>query len=210
MWVPSDTVWRPAVSGFSKVCRPVIWMTESVSWWGSVSLPASDVWPTGAKYRIESVASRPSMCCMWAYWGFASSKSTSSTRGWYLLAWTWQRRRTGPGIDSQLSNESPLRDRRLYAKSFSCDATFVAVYNKNPIECYTSLVLAPIVNRAVLWMLQLVWCTVVSLTRPMSSWVIRYWSAIPSFVRYSFSSLDKNEIPPLECTYAGIPITANS
>ena len=91
-----------------------------------------------AKSRIETITSRSSVCRMWAYWGFASSKSISSTRSSYLPARTWRRSRTGSGTDSQLGNECPLGDRRWYAKSLSWGMTVVAVHSKDLIECSTS------------------------------------------------------------------------
>ena len=58
-----------------------------------------------AKSLIETVDWRPLVNLMCAYWGFASSNSTLSTNGLYLLAQTWRRKRTGPSIDNQVGKE---------------------------------------------------------------------------------------------------------
>ena len=71
---------------------------------------------------------------MWAYWGFASIRSASSTSGSNLLFWTCLLTNIFPGSDNQVGIASPFADRHWKVKNLSCGVALVAVQRRERIE----------------------------------------------------------------------------
>ena len=86
----------------------------------SMISPLCNEFLAGAKSLTETVDSRLLGNLMGEYWGFALINTTSLTNGLYSLAWTWQCKRTGPGVDNQVGKEWPLGVHCWYEKSLSC------------------------------------------------------------------------------------------
>lgn len=71
--IPSAVQSSQSVSGTTDSKKPVsMCMLDGY--------PPCDISPVGAKSCIETVDTHPSVYHMWAYHGFISNKSTSSTR----------------------------------------------------------------------------------------------------------------------------------
>ena len=104
--------------------------------WKTSVLPLGD--PDGAKRRIDTVVPRPSVCRTWAYCRLACRGWTSSTKGSLLLVRTWRLRRTGPGVNSQVSIDPPVNDCLSNLKKLSCGVQLVAVRNRDRRECSVS------------------------------------------------------------------------
>ena len=65
----------------------------------------------GARSRRETVVSLPLRNLTWAYCGFASMSSASSTNESYFELRTCFFSNTGPGVESQDGTDSPLVER---------------------------------------------------------------------------------------------------
>ena len=123
-----------------------------LSWSGGISLLSSRDWlpdwvvtgksmeifPFGTKRLPETVALLPSDFQICAYCGFASSSSTASTSGSYLLFRGNLFIKILPGWLSHAGKVIPVVEHMLNLNSRSCDVVLVAVHSNEWLACKTS------------------------------------------------------------------------
>ena len=159
----------------------------------------------GARSRIETADSRPSMYRTFAYIGLTYRSSTSSTRGLFLLVRTNLRSRTGPAECNHESIDVPQDERRWKLKNISCGVVFVDVERSDRVECRASgrttshwesgRFLHLRERRTVFQMIPLYLSTC---PLPIGWSGVDLPVAMPRRDRYSLSSCERNDVPRSE------------